>query len=216
MVPIIKLDKISFTYPPAMGTAGKEIFKDFSLQVEQKETLVIGGKSGCGKTTLLRLLAWLEEPGGGEIFLEGKSYHDFYPPDLRRTVSLVSQIPVMLEGSTRHNLTIGLNEPADDDYLFTWMDQFDLEVSLLDLPAGSLSVGQQQRVAVIRNLLVEPKILLLDEPTSGLDPASSRIFIEAMTRLSKENGLTIIWNSHYVEALESLATKTIWIDGESE
>ncbi len=212
MTPIIEFRNISFAYPPAGGLGEKVIFNDFSLKVDPGETLVIGGKSGCGKTTLLRLMAWMEEPGAGGVYFDGKPYAEFDPPALRRQVSLVSQIPVMMEGSTRRNLTLGLSEPVADEVLISWMDKFDLESALLESQADSLSVGQQQRVAVIRNLLVNPKALLLDEPTSGLDPDSGEIFRAAMRRLSNEDGLTIIWNSHDVSALESMATRTEIID----
>lgn len=212
MTPVIEFEGISFSYPPGKAHGEKAIFRDFSLKVNRGDRLIIKGKSGCGKTTLLRLMAWLEEPGSGKAYCDGRSYSDYYPPDLRRQVSLVSQTPVMMEGSTRLNMTLGLDEPVSEESLFSWMDRFDLDRSLLKRQAESLSVGQQQRVAVIRNLLTKPKVLLLDEPASGLDPESGEIFISAMKRICGEDGLTLVWNSHNASSLESIASSILNLD----
>lgn len=212
MTPAIEFKSVFFSYPSGKASEEKAIFRDFSLKVAPGETLLIQGKSGCGKTTLLRLMAWLEEPGGGELYCDGRSYSDYYPPDLRRQVSLVAQTPVMMEGSTWRNMTLGLDEPVSEEALFLWMDRFDLDRSLLKRQAESLSVGQQQRAAVIRNLLIKPKVLLLDEPTSGLDPESTEIFISAIKRVCQEDGLTLVWNSHNVSGLESIASCSLNLD----
>lgn len=212
MTPVIEFKGVSFSYPSGNGIEEKAIFSDFSLKVKRGDRLVIKGKSGCGKTTLLRLMALLEEPRSGEAFCDGRPYLDYYPPDLRRQVSLVSQVPVMMDGTTGHNLTLGLDESSTEETLLSWMDRFDLDHSLLNRPAESLSVGQQQRVAVIRNLLLKPKVLLLDEPTSGLDPKSADLFVSAMGRICNEEGLTLVWNSHNVSVLETIASSILNLD----
>ncbi|VAX22235.1 hypothetical protein MNBD_NITROSPINAE04-2022 [hydrothermal vent metagenome] len=213
MTPIIELKNISFSYPPDGTNGEKVIFRDFSLKVNPGERLIIRGKSGCGKTTLLRLMAWLEEPGSGVANCGGRPYSSYYPPDLRRQVSLVSQTPVMMDGSVRSNMALGLDEPVSEEALLAWMDRFDLDRALVERQAGSLSVGQRQRVAVIRNLLMNPKVLLLDEPTSGLDQESGEIFVTAMGRICEEEGLTLVWNSHNASSLESIASSTLSLDG---
>ncbi|HEB73232.1 MAG TPA: ATP-binding cassette domain-containing protein [Nitrospirae bacterium] len=213
MTPIIEFKDVSFSYPPDGMNGEKVIFRDFSLKVSRGDRLIIRGKSGCGKTTLLRLMAWLEEPCAGAANCGGRPYSTYYPPDLRRQVSLVSQTPVMMDGSVRSNMALGLDEPVSGEILLSWMDRFDLDRSLLERQAGSLSVGQQQRVAVIRNLLLKPKVLLLDEPTSGLDQESGEVFVTAMGRICEEEGLTLVWNSHNASSLESIASSTFSLDG---
>lgn len=216
MKTLVKLENIYFSYPAAStgeGGAGKSVLRGFSLHVMEGETLVVAGKSGCGKTTLLRLMAWLEEPSSGQLLFRGRPYASYDPPGLRRKVSLVSQTPVMMDGSVRRNLGLGLAEPASDGVYLSWMERLGLEKDLLDRSAESLSVGQAQRVAVIRSLLIRPEVLLLDEPTSGLDPESAGQFREAVGSLSGEEGLSIVWNSHDVPAVESMADRIIHIAG---
>ena len=207
--PIIRIDNLGFQYPSHNGTPAKSIFSGFSLEVKPGEIVVIEGRSGSGKTTLLRLMAWLEEPTSGVIYFNGEPYSHFSPPELRRKVSLVAQVPIMLDGTVEYNLGLGLDRPVDKSVLETWLHKFDLEPSLLENNADSLSVGQKQRVAVIRNLLIQPQVLLLDEPTSGLDPNSRLIFIEAINKIVMESGLTVIWISHDTEAIQPVASKVI-------
>ncbi len=210
--PVIELRNIDFVYPPSLQAKEKPVFKGLSLKVEQGSILVVNGPSGSGKTTLLRLLSSMEEPGGGSIYFEGRDYREFDPPALRRKISMTPQIPVMLEGDTRRNLCLGLNKPAPDEALLSWMGRFGLEPELLGKRAESLSVGQKQRACVIRNILVDPVVLLLDEPTASIDPASSERFVKQMVRLSKERGLTLVWNSHDISVVGPVADRVISID----
>lgn len=216
MKPVVELKDIYFSYPAASAgerAAGKSVLRGFSFHVMEGETLVIAGKSGCGKTTLLRLIAWLEEPSSGELLFRGRPYASYDPPGLRRKVSLVFQTPVMMEGSVRHNLGLGICDPAPDEVYLSWMERLGLEGDLLGRSADALSVGQAQRVAVIRSLLVRPEVLLLDEPTSGLDPESAARFREAVGALCGEEGLSIVWNSHDVPSVEPMADRVIRLEG---
>ncbi len=210
---IIEFKNIFFSHPLSKhgDGLGKEVFSAFSLSVPRGSKLIVQGRSGGGKTTLLRLMAWLVEPDRGEMLFNGKLYASYNPPFLRRKISLVSQTPVMLEGSVRRNLSLGLETAPPDKTLREWLEKFAMEVTVLDQSARSLSVGQQQRVAVIRNLLLKPSVILLDEPTSGLDPGSAEIFREAMMKISETSGLTVVWNSHDVEKVKSIATDIVTI-----
>lgn len=209
MNPSIDLKGVFFRYSGHEPDGEKEIFNNFSLSVERGARLIIRGESGAGKTTFLRLLALLEEPCGGEIFFNGKPYCDYHPTELRRSVSLVQQVPVMLEGTVRDNLLLGCN--ADDSTISQYLERFGLQNKVIDQNAKSLSVGQAQRVAVIRNILVKPQVLLLDEPTSGLDPESTSRFIEAVKHIASEEGVTVIWNSHHVDTLKDFSTDMVTI-----
>ncbi len=225
MTTTLELRNLSFRYfsskmsglePGDSGVSGKTVFNNFSLKVERGARIIVRGRSGSGKTTLLRLMAWLEEPESGEILLEGRPYSDYAPTELRKMVSFVCQTPVMLDGSVRYNLSLGLDEASPDITLETWLERFGLQKYLLSREARSLSVGQQQRVAVIRNLLIKPKVLLLDEPTSGLDPESAELFLKAMLEIAKNNEMTFVWNSHRVADIEHTATGIVTINGEEE
>ncbi len=236
MAPIIELEELTFYYltqgTPALNYKNqkpfgakptkrpdkhdkreKVIFSNFSLKIEQGARLIVKGSSGAGKSTLLRLLAWLEEPVSGRISFNGKPYETYYPPALRKMVSLVGQKPVMLDGTVRRNLLLGCDEEPSDETLHDWLQLFGLEKGMVEKSAATLSVGEQQRVAVIRNLLIKPRVLLLDEPTSGLDPESTGMFLSAMRNLAKKNDLTLIWNSHNYSEVKSIATDTLTIKG---
>lgn len=209
MPEIIRLDHIFFRHRGPGGAAGRPVLEDFSLRIEKGEKLIVKGRSGSGKSTLLRLIAWLEEPDAGRMFFGGKPYESYSPPALRRRVSLVGQTPVTLDGTVRGNMALGLEEKPGDAVFFDWMDRLGLERELLDREAKSLSLGQKQRVAVIRNLVMGPDVILLDEPTSGLDAVSARMFIGAMERLIKETGLTAVWVSHDIEVLKETGARTL-------
>lgn len=209
MPEIIKLDHVSFRYRGPGGLAGRRILEDFSLRVERGEKLIVKGRSGSGKSTLLRLIAWLEEPDGGTMYFDGKPYESYSPPGLRRRVSLVGQTPVMLDGTVRENMALGLEKKPGDDFFFEWMDRLGLGRELLGQEARSLSVGQKQRASVIRNLVMNPDVILLDEPTSGLDAESAGMFIGVMETLIKETGLTAVWVSHDIEVLKDTGSRTL-------
>ena len=213
MSPILELRRISFSYKNPLLKTSKTIFRDFSLRIEPGEKLIIEGESGSGKSTLLRLMAWLEEPDTGEMFFNGKPYDAYSPPALRRMVSLVQQTPVMLDGSVRQNLLLGLDEPAADEALEEWLARLRLSGDLLDKPAMSLSVGQMQRVALIRTLLINPRVLLLDEPTSGLDGESAGMLVSAVESMTGEKGLTAVWVSHDPRVLGLGGAETVTING---
>jgi putative ABC transport system ATP-binding protein len=153
---------------------GAALVADVSLRVAQGERVVIVGQSGAGKSTLLRLLNRLDEPTTGTVVVNGADYRAIPPRQLRRTVGLVTQRPVMFPGTVADNVRFG---PAQhgltlpDERLHSLLSR----VGLADFSprrATDLSGGEAQRVALARVLANEPSILLLDEPTSALDEAS--------------------------------------------
>jgi putative ABC transport system ATP-binding protein len=151
---------------------------DLDLELARGEIVAIRGTSGSGKTTLLRTLNLLHEPDAGRLELAGETAASLGWPIWRRRVCLVPQLPVMLTGSVRDEFrhAFGYRHNRDRDpqgrsrellaalHLAGVADATD---------PTTLSVGQQQRLALVRALLLEPDVLLLDEPTSALDPASA-------------------------------------------
>ena len=209
MTPLTLVDRISFTYPPSKGHPAKQLFRDFSLEVNRSEVVLISGRSGAGKTTLLRMLAWMETPDEGSMFLEGKAYPEYSPPALRKAALMVPQIPVMFEGDVRSNLLLGVCQGPSDEELGWWMERLGLERELLGKAARSLSVGQKQRVALIRGLLVKPKLILLDEPASGLDLESGELMRGLIAELVENDRLAVVLTSHNRVFHDSLAHKEI-------
>jgi putative ABC transport system ATP-binding protein len=216
MKPIILMDRVSFAYPAVKDQPEKRILKDFTLEINKGEVALISGKSGAGKTTLLRLIAWMETPDGGSMFLAGRMYSEYAPPALRRTLLMIPQIPVMLEGDVRSNLLLGCCEGPTDAELGWWMERLGMEPGLLGQKADSLSVGQKQRVALIRGILVKPKALLLDEPASGLDLESGELMRGLLGELAENDGMAVILCSHNTLFHDALAPREIKLSGEAK
>jgi putative ABC transport system ATP-binding protein len=195
-MPII-LDRVSFAYDN-----GPAILTDASLTIESTSYALVRGPSGAGKSTLLRLLCLLEEPQSGQILFSGTSITDIPPAELRRTMAYVQQMPTLLEGSVRDNLLLpfsfksneNLTPPSDAD-LEAYLAKFLLDGVTLEARANTLSVGQSQRVCLIRSLLLHPKAILMDEPTASLDADSARVVLDKASELSQE-GMTVIMISH--------------------
>ncbi|MBI4828597.1 MAG: ATP-binding cassette domain-containing protein [Nitrospinae bacterium] len=205
---LFSLQDVGFSYPKSEGHDEVAVFKNISIAIGQGELVLVAGPSGGGKTTFLRLLCMMEEPARGKLFFDGQPYEAIYPPDLRRQAVMVPQTPIMFPGNVRDNLTLCANH-AEESTMADWMQRLGLDPALLERPAAALSVGQQQRVAVIRAIMAEPRALLLDEPTAALDPDSAARFVEAIARLNRERGVTVVWNSHRSGELESIATRTL-------
>ena len=196
--PLLELDRVTFAYP------GKPpVLENASARLDQARFHVLTGPSGAGKSTVLRLLCRLEEPDSGTIRLAGQDLRLLPPPVLRRRVMYIQQTPTLVEGSVRANLILpfGFAANADlvrpgDDLLRSMLDDFLLTGLSLDQTARALSVGQRQRLCLIRGLLLSPLAMLLDEPTSALDPESSRVVVDAARRLPTERGVAVVMISH--------------------
>jgi putative ABC transport system ATP-binding protein len=186
------------------GAEGRpvEILRGLTLAVPVNELTAVVGPSGGGKSTLLRLLNRLEEPDGGRILLFGEEIGNIAPLVLRRRVGLVPQKPFMFEGSVLDNLQrpFRLREeppPAgDSETLLSVLALCRLDPELQPRDARSLSLGQQQRVALARTLLPGPEVLLLDEPTSALDRPTADRLAATLREISRSRHLTILMMTH--------------------
>lgn len=164
------------------------------------EMLGLTGPSGCGKTSLLRCITALD-PAAGTVRLEGQSPEQIGYPIFRRRVILLQQTPVILDATARENLTepfgyASADAPFDEARAADLMDALQLGRGRLDQPAASLSVGQQQRLCLIRALLCRPAVLLLDEPTSALDAESVAAVEQRVRHEADTHGLAAVLVSH--------------------
>ena len=182
---------------------GARLLGSVSLVIDPGAFVLIEGPSGSGKSSLLRLLNRLQEPTGGEILFDGKSIRPCDVTTLRRCIGYVQQSPVMLDGSIADNLRwpfrlrSARGEPAPSvERLRGLMDEFLLQDVELTHEAATLSVGQKQRIALIRSLLTNPVVLLCDEPTSALDPESREIVQESLERLNVQQRITVVVVTH--------------------
>jgi putative ABC transport system ATP-binding protein len=194
----LELRNVSLQYPDK-----PPLFEGVNLTLESGGFMLIRGVSGSGKSSLLRLLNRLQEPTSGEIRVNGDSMAVREVTELRRKIGYVQQTPVMLEGTVEDNLMLPfgfraarrLPQPSEED-LRRQMDDLKLGDVRLSDNAEQLSVGQKQRVALIRSLSVDPEVLLCDEPTSALDDESKGIVESRLERINVEQQIGIVMVTH--------------------
>ena len=191
---------------------GYLILRKLNLKVEQGEFVVIKGESGCGKTTLLRIIAGLEDVSAGQVFIEGEDVTDLPPED--RSVAMVFQnYSLYPHLSVEENLAFPLQTlhiPRDEIN-----EQVERMIELLSLKGfekntpGELSGGQCQRVAIGRALIRKPKVFLLDEPFSNLDPLLRNTLRAEMIRIHEELKCAFIYVTHNEEDIENLHCRVL-------
>jgi len=188
------------------------VLKDISTTFPPSKISVILGPSGTGKTTLLRIIAGLERPEKGRIFIEGEDVTD--KPPWERKVSMVFQEPSLFPHLTAfENIAfplepLGLTKDKISQkvhHIAKLLGIFDL----LDRKPDELSGGQQQRVALARALVVEPKVLLLDEPLSNLDLSLREELRLELKRLQRRTRITFIHVTHDQDEALELADKLV-------
>ncbi|MEE3257757.1 MAG: ATP-binding cassette domain-containing protein [Candidatus Latescibacterota bacterium] len=212
----IELRKIALSFddkPP--------LLQGLDLVLDAGDFALVHGPSGCGKSSLLRLLNRLQEPSAGEILVDDRPVGDYEVTGLRRRMGFIQQTPVVVAGSVRENLLYPFRfkalrgqAPPGDEVLRGWLDDLLLTTVQFDDEAATLSVGQQQRLALIRTLLVEPDILLCDEPTSALDADSKEVVDAWLGRAHMEHGIGVVLVSHLDFAPEHVHSRRYVVRGQ--
>lgn len=191
-MPILTLENVSFE------SKQQKILKHIDLSVEEGAFLTLTGPSGSGKSTLLKLAASLITPTEGKILFENQLQSSFQLTDYRRQVSYCFQQPALFGTTVKENLAFPFLVRDKDfnlELVQEHLELVDLPTSFLDKKITEISGGEKQRVALIRNILFLPKILLLDEVTSGLDEQSKEIVLE-LIRIIHNKGVTILKVTH--------------------
>lgn len=181
---------------------GKEILHDITISVKEHETLCIIGPSGCGKTTLLRCLAGLEEFEGSR--------------NVASEIGMVFQRSNLFKHlNVLHNLILApthvlkMSSQEAEHLAMQHLKSVGLAEKASYLPS-QLSVGQKQRVAIARCLVMKPKVLILDEPLSALDPIASREVMNVLRKLKKEIALVMV--THDLSAVAELADRVVFLN----
>ena len=182
----------------------------FNLQIQTGELVALLGPSGCGKTTALRLLAGLDMPDGGKIFVDGKDITNI--PANKREMGMVFQAYSLFPNLTAiENVAFGLKVRGKDSATRLKKANELLELVGLSTQANrfshQMSGGQQQRVALARALAIEPKVLLLDEPLSALDAKVRTQLRDEIRRIQIEVGTTTLFVTHDQEEAMAMADR---------
>ena len=198
---------------------GNGVLKNVSFAMAEGEVIVVVGPSGCGKSTLLRCINGLERPDGGEILLDGARIDDGADlVQVRRQVGMVFQsYDLFPHMDVLANLTLGPVQamkrprPEVEAEAEKALERVGLAGKLHALPR-QLSGGQKQRVALVRAMLMHPRLLLLDEITAALDPEMVREVLNVVLDLARD-GMTMMIVTHEMRFAEAVADRVLFLEG---
>lgn len=194
-----------------VALGGKTILDIEELDVRPGEILTILGPTGSGKSTTLKLMAFLIKPKKGELFWQGKKVRFPAPLVVRRSISMTFQDPLPFEGTVFENVAYGLRiRGIKGKELRTRVEEALELFSISHLKhqsAKKVSGGEAQRVALARSLVFRPSLLLLDEPLASLDPITKEGMIPELHKVLKQLGITCVYVTHDQEEAFALADR---------
>jgi phosphonate transport system ATP-binding protein len=196
-----------------------------SVSIAKGQMIGVIGRSGAGKSTLLRMINRLNDPSAGRILFDGEDVTALKGRRLRlwrrRTAMIFQQFNLVGRLDVLTNVLMGrlahggglrsllkLWNRRDKAMALAALEQFDI-VELAGKRADQLSGGQQQRVAIARALVQEPEIILADEPIASLDPRNTRIVMDALMRINRQMGITVLVNLHSLDLARSYCDRLI-------
>lgn len=210
---ILRLENVGFE------AGGQQILKKIHLTVEKGKIVTVTGPSGGGKSTLLKMMGMLISPTSGTIYYKGQDMLDYEPTEYRKEVSYFFQNAVLFDDTVRENLAFPARireDRFDEARAKNGLEMLQLPTSYIDKSIKDLSGGERQRVALIRNLMYPPKVLLMDEVTSSLDKENREIIISFIQQLNKNEEVTILWITHNQDEIDASNEVITIIDGEVE
>ncbi len=195
------------------------ILSDFNLKINKGEFLTIIGSSGCGKTTVLKLINGLLTPEGGKVHVNGEDISRINQIELRRRVGYVIQgVGLFPHMNIRKNIAYVPNLIKKDDKskieskVEKLIKVVGLSEDMLERYPSELSGGQRQRVGLARALAASPEILLMDEPFGAVDEITRKLLQEEILRIYKEFNVTIVFITHDIKEALKLGTRVLVMD----
>lgn len=199
-----------------MAYGDKVIISDFSLSIEKGEFVTIIGSSGCGKTTILKMVNGLIMPVEGDVFVNGKNTKEVDLTQLRRNIGYAIQGSVLFPHMTVEkniayvpNLSGKTDKKQISETVSQWMELVGLEESLRKRYPSELSGGQQQRVGLARALAASPDILLMDEPFGAVDEITRAQLQTEFRQIFEKTGITVLFVTHDISEALKLGTKVL-------
>ncbi|HEB0099552.1 TPA: ATP-binding cassette domain-containing protein [Serratia marcescens] len=212
---VIALENLSVSH--RQGYELRTVVHEVNLRIEPGECFGLVGPSGCGKSSLLWVLAGLNGSWQGNFELLGRRLQpgQAFIGELRREVQMVFQDPYA-SLHPKHRLLRTLSEPLKllkesdiERKISAGFRQVGLDPRLLDRYPHQLSGGQRQRVAIVRALLLRPKLLLLDEPTSALDMSVQAEILNLLNELKQAGDLTMVLVSHDADVIDHMCDRSV-------
>ncbi len=216
----ITLEHVSYTY--ASGTPFQaEALQDVSLHIGAGELVGVMGQTGCGKSTLMQLIAGLLKPVSGQVLVNGEDINapGYDRTILRKVLAVVFQFPEyqLFETTVERDVAFGLRHSGLDAKEIGERVRWALEETgfsfqeIRNQPPMALSGGEKRRVAIAGALAAKPEILVFDEPIAGLDPLGRAEFLTLIRRLN-QSGVTILMISHNADCVAEVAKRVLVLD----
>lgn len=211
--PIFQLNNLSFEVD------GQKILQNINFSVNEGDFITIMGPSGSGKSTLLKLIGLQIDFTSGSIKFKGKDISTYNPMDYRKEVSYFFQNAVLFGDTVRDNLAFPA-EIREDEFnearAIEGLEEVQLSATDLDKNINDLSGGERQRIALVRNLMYPPKVLLMDEVTSSLDKQNRENILEYVKGLNEKHNTTILWVTHNQDEIDASDRLLEIVDGKLE
>jgi len=191
----------------------KTILRNIQFHLMPGECVGLIGPNGCGKSSLLKILSFLETPTSGSLYFQGQSVPKNVPLPIRRRIALVFQEPLLLNTRVFDNVAIGLkirglSKETIRERVDYWLEQFGV-IHLSKQSARSLSGGEAQRVSLARAFALEPDILFLDEPFSALDAPTKEALRTVLGQVFKATQVTTVLVSHDFKDIAHLTNRAL-------
>lgn len=203
--PIIKINNVSYTYKLTQKTNSKAV-NNLSLEINEGEFITIIGHNGSGKSTLARLMNGILQPQEGDIFvLDYNTKEDKYIYNVRKNVGMVFQNPdnQMVATIVEDDIAFGPeNIGIEREEICTRIEWALKSVDMMEYrykTTQKMSGGQKQRIAIASVLAMKPKVIIFDESTAMLDPRGRKEVLKTIKKLNKEENITIILITHYMD-----------------
>ena len=209
VAPIITFTNVSKRYGDTV------VLSEIELEIPNEQTTVIVGQSGCGKTTLLRMVNGLIKPDSGRLEVFGDLVPEENIENFRRKIGYAVQgAGLFPHVSVKENIVliarlVGWSSQDLDERFEMLMRQMELPLDLSDRIPNELSGGQQQRVGLCRALMLKPKLLLLDEPFSAVDPLTRLELYEVVEKLISNEAVSIVMVSHDLGEAKRLGDRMV-------
>ncbi|PMD68216.1 spermidine/putrescine ABC transporter ATP-binding protein [Companilactobacillus nuruki] len=193
-----------------------KILHNINLNIEEGEDVTFVGPSGSGKSTLMRIIASMISASSGEVLFKGQKIENIDPIEYRQKISYAFQQPTLFGKTIKDNLAFPFEvrkQEFDRQKVTGYLEMVNLNETYIDKSVNDVSGGEKQRIALLRNLIFPPEVLITDEVTTGLDTENKAI-VHRMLKDFNEQGLTILKVTHDETEINDAAIKITIRDGE--